>query len=44
MPPEADCRVSIEGSEMRHGPQEQDEAPGYKRHIGVDLDTQLIVA
>jgi hypothetical protein len=40
-----DRRVSIEDSEMRHGRKSKTKLfHGYKRHIGVDLDTQLIVA
>jgi len=40
-----DRRVSIEDPEMRHGRKSKTKLfHGYKRHIGVDLDTQLIVA
>lgn len=40
-----DRRVSIEDSEMRHGRKSKTKRfHGYKRHLGVDLDTSLIVA
>lgn len=40
-----DRRVSIEDSEMRHGRKSKTKLfHGYKRHIGVDLDTLLVVA
>lgn len=40
-----DRRVSIEDSEMRHGRKSKTKLfHGYKRHIGVDLDTTLVVA
>jgi len=40
-----DRRVSIEDSEMRHGRKSKTKRfHGYKRHIGVDLDTSLVVA
>jgi Transposase DDE domain/Transposase domain (DUF772) len=38
-------RVSIEDPEMRHGRKSKSKLfHGYKRHIGVDLDTTLVVA
>jgi hypothetical protein len=38
-------RVSIEDPEMRHGRKSKSKLfHGYKRHIGIDLDTKLIVA
>lgn len=38
-----DRRVSITDKEMRHGRKNKNKPfAGYKRHIGVDLDTQLI--
>lgn len=38
-------RVSIEDPEMRHGRKSKSKLfHGYKRHIGVDLDTKLVVA
>lgn len=38
-------RVSIEDPEMRHGRKSKTKLfHGYKRHIGVDLDTTLVVA
>jgi hypothetical protein len=41
----SDRRVSVEDSEMRHGRKSKTKLfHGYKRHIGVDLDTSLIVA
>lgn len=41
----ADRRVSIEDKEMRHGRKSQSRLfNGYKRHVGVDLQTGLIVA
>ncbi|MBE7447535.1 MAG: IS1182 family transposase [Kofleriaceae bacterium] len=40
-----DRRVSIEDSEMRHGRKSKTKLfHGYKRHIGLDLDTLLLVA
>ena len=40
-----DRRVSIEDSEMRHGRKSKTKRfHGYKRHIGVDLDTSLVLA
>lgn len=40
-----DRRVSIEDAEMRHGRKSKTKLfHGYKRHLGVDLDTQLVVA
>jgi len=40
-----DRRVSIEDPEMRHGRKSKSKLfHGYKRHLGVDLDTQLVVA
>lgn len=40
-----DRRVSVEDSEMRHGRKSKTKLfHGYKRHIGVDLDTLLVVA
>ena len=41
----ADRRISIEDAEMRHGRKSKSKRfNGYKEHIGVDLDTDLIVA
>jgi hypothetical protein len=38
-------RVSIEDPEMRHGRKSKTKLfHGYKRHIGVDLDTTLVIA
>lgn len=40
-----DRRVSIEDPEMRHGRKSKTKLfHGYKRHIGVDLDTSLVLA
>jgi hypothetical protein len=40
-----DRRISIEDPEMRHGRKSKTKLfHGYKRHIGVDLDTTLVVA
>jgi Transposase DDE domain/Transposase domain (DUF772) len=40
-----DRRISIEEPEMRHGRKSKTRTiNGYKSHIGMDLDTQLIVA
>ena len=40
-----DRRVSVEDPEMRHGRKSKTKLfHGYKRHIGVDLDTTLILA
>lgn len=39
-----DRRISVEDGEMRHGRKSQSRGiNGYKRHIGTDLDTELIV-
>lgn len=40
-----DRRVSIEDKEMRHGRKTKSKRfNGYKRHLAIDLDTQLILA
>jgi hypothetical protein len=40
-----DRRVSVEDPEMRHGRKSKTKLfHGYKRHIGVDLDTTLVIA
>src|SRR5262249_55418533 len=40
-----DRRVSIEDPEMRHGRKSKTKLfHGYKRHIGIDLDTTLVIA
>lgn len=41
----ADRRISVEDSQMRHGRKSKSKTfNGYRRHIGHDLDTQLILA
>jgi hypothetical protein len=40
-----DRRVSVEDPEMRHGRKSKTKLfHGYKRHIGVDLDTSMVIA
>lgn len=39
-----DRRISVEESEMRHGRKSSSRRfDGYKRHLGVDLDTGLVL-
>lgn len=41
----ADRRVSVEDGEMRHGRKSKSKRfNGYKRHIAIDLDTELVLA
>ncbi|MFY2557447.1 IS1182 family transposase [Corallococcus terminator] len=41
----ADRRISIEDADMRHGRKSKSKRfNGYKQHVGIDLDTELVVA